>query len=169
MSKATAPVTKEPEVTKTEVANEQVNTANASATAPVTKEPESVANISPNSKLDVGSIDYKNLKGAEFEKYVSIVGDRTFIKIEDGKAVPIVGQLKENDSYDFELYKAKPILKPRYVGVPNSPQDLVGLELVSIKPELTTRIQVKIALLHNAQILNAHSRAGHGKYYLLKK
>lgn len=72
--------------------------------------------------------------------------------------------------FDFELYRCKPIIQERYPGLPNSPKDFVGL-IVDEKrmgPVITTRISFEHARNNNAQILNAHSLAGHGKYYLLK-
>jgi hypothetical protein len=117
----------------------------------------------------LADIDYSNLKGEMFKKYVSIVGDRSFIEIKDGQEFPVRGQLLENQEFDFIQVKAKPILQPRYAGVQGTPMDYVGVEVTSDKPLHTTRMAVKQALEMNAQILNQHSRAGHGKYYLLKK
>jgi hypothetical protein len=59
-------------------------------------------------------------------------------------------------------------MQERFPGMENSPWDYVGLTAEG-KPLHTTRIPVKTALEFNRQILNAHSRAGHGKYYFLKK
>ncbi len=136
---------------------------------PVIDDSKKMANLSPNSNLKLSKFNYKTLIGEQFKEYVKLVGDRSFKEIVDGVEKGVIGQLKENDLYDFELYKAKPVMMARYVGVPNSPLDFVGITIVNDTPEYSTRIPVKVALLHNAQILNAHSRAGHGKYYLLKK
>lgn len=119
----------------------------------------------------LAGIDYGNLKGEAFKKYVSLVGDRSFTVVDEetGEEKQIVGQLRQDQELVFELYKAKPLRRTRYAGVKESPMDFVGIELVNNKPEHTTKIPVKVALEHNAQILNQHSIAGHGKYYLLKK
>ena len=120
---------------------------------------------------DLAEIDYKNLKGDMFKKYVSIVGDRSYQPIDEttGKPTPVVGMLRQDEQKDFELYRVKPIMKERFPGMEGSPKDFVGLEIVRDTPEHVTRIPVSVALEFNAQILNAHSIAGHGKYYLLKK
>jgi len=146
----------------------------ATPAATGTKPPElpAVENQSQGSDLAsiLSGIDYKNLKGETFKKYVQLVGDRSFVEINDeGKAVPVVGKLQQNDSYDFEQYRAKPIFKDRFPGMEGTPRDYVGIEIIRDKPEHTSRIPVSVALEFNAQILNQHSRAGHGKYYLLKK
>jgi hypothetical protein len=59
-------------------------------------------------------------------------------------------------------------MQERFPGMKDSPWDYVGL-IAEGKTLHTTRIPLKTALEHNRQILNAHSRAGHGKYYFLKK
>ncbi|MBK7885482.1 MAG: hypothetical protein IPJ81_18080 [Chitinophagaceae bacterium] len=194
MAKATAPVKNEneqkPDVkneTTAPVKNENNGVDNAdenklleeesilgpeAGKLPAEKQPEA-KNLPPNEKHNLieylSQFDYKNLKGDQFKKYVALVGDRSCKQIVDGKEMAIVGELKENDEYDFVLYKTKPIIQDRYVGVEGSPKDFVGLTIVDDTPQHTTRIPVKVALMHNAQIMNAHSRAGHGKYYLLKK
>lgn len=118
----------------------------------------------------LAGIDYKNLVGDNFKKYVELVGDRSFMVTDDrGKQKPIVGKLRQDQSYDFEQYRVKPVRKERFPGMKDSPWDFIGIEITKDKPEHTTRIPVSIALEFNAQILNAHSVAGHGKYYLLKK
>jgi hypothetical protein len=71
--------------------------------------------------------------------------------------------------YDFELYAVRPVRVERYPGLKDSPVDFVGLTLRNTTPEHKTRIPVKIAKEYNGQILNQHSIAGHGKYYLLAK
>jgi hypothetical protein len=139
-----------------------------------TKPPELPALENQSQSSDLASIlagiDYKNLKGETFKKYVQLVGDRSFVEINDeGKAVPVVGKLQQNDSFDFEQYRAKPIFKDRFPGMEGTPRDYVGIEIIRDKPEHTSRIPVSVALEFNAQILNQHSRAGHGRYYLLKK
>lgn len=123
----------------------------------------------PNDSLDLSGIDYRNLRGEVFKKYVELVGDRSYKFLDDGEEKEVRGKLLENDHYVFELYKVKPIRRPRYVGVEGTPVDYVGLEITSDKPIHTTSISVKMALELNSQILNAHSIAGHGRYYLLKK
>lgn len=119
----------------------------------------------------LAGIDYGNLKGEAFKKYVSLVGDRSFVVLDEetGQEKQVVGQLRQDQELVFEQYRAKPVRRPRYIGVKDSPIDFVGIELVNTKPEHTTKIPVKVALEFNAQILNQHSIAGHGRYYLLAK
>lgn len=124
---------------------------------------------SPNDSLDLSEFNYKKLTGDSFKKYVELVGDRSYKEIVEGEERPVRAKLLENDSYDFELYKAKPIRKARYTGVAGSPMDYIGLEIINDTPIHTSRMPVKNAQELNAQILNQHSIAGHGKYYLLKK
>lgn len=126
---------------------------------------------SPNDALDLKGFDYKKLTGKMFEKYVRLVGDREFkiLDEETGKEVGITGELLQNDHFDFILVKAQPIFKPRFPGVEGTPNDFIGIKVLADEPIHTTRIAVKTALEMNAQISNQHSRAGHGKYYLLKK
>jgi len=124
---------------------------------------------SPNDALDLSGFEYKILKDAKFKEYVELVGDRSFVEIVDGMEVPVRGSLLENDSYDFDLYKAKPLRKDRFPGMKDTPKDYVGIEIINDTPVHTTRMTVKTMLELNGQILNQHSIAGHGKYYLLKK
>jgi hypothetical protein len=135
-------------------------------------QPEEIkAPVKPNGKLDLSKFDYKNLTGESFKDYVHLVGDRSYVEVdrEEGTEKPVVGQLKANDMYDFQLHKVDVVMKVRFPGVAGSPSDFNGIKVKSETPELITRIPVKTALELNAQIMNAHSRAGHGKYYLLKK
>lgn len=135
--------------------------------------PKPPANASNNLgyQFDVlATIDYKNLVGDNFKKYVELVGDRSFMVTDElGRQKPIVGKLRQDQFYDFEQYRVKPVRKERFPGMKDSPWDFIGIEITKDKPEHTTRIPVSIALEFNAQILNAHSVAGNGKYYLLKK
>lgn len=132
-------------------------------------EGEEIKEENPLAVLD--SIDYKNLKGDNFKKYVELVGDRSYSTIDEetGKEIPVVGKLRQDQSFDFQQFRAKPVFKDRFPGMENTPKDFVGIEIVRDAPEHTTRIPVHVALEFNAQILNQHSRAGHGRYYLLKK
>jgi len=123
---------------------------------------------SPNDELELSVYNYDNLVGDAFQKYVRLVGDYSVTEIVGGKEVPIRGELQENTRYDFVLMKARPIIQDRFPGMENTPKDYVGL-IAEGKPIHTTRISVKTALEYNRQILNGHSRAGHGKYYFLKK
>jgi hypothetical protein len=122
-------------------------------------------------KLDLSKFDYKNLTGESFKEYVKLVGDRSYLEVdrEEGTEKPVIGMLKENDMYDFQLHKVDVIMKDRFPGIAGTPKDFNGIRVKSDQPEMVTRIPVKTALELNAQIMNAHSRAGHGKYYLLKK
>lgn len=124
---------------------------------------------SPNSELDLSQFNYSEMKGDVFQAYVELVGDRSFHLIVEGEEVPVRGQLREEAEYDFVLHKAVPIMKARFPGVRDTPWDMVGITMKEEKPIHKTRIAVRTALEMNAQILNAHSRAGHGKYYFLAK
>jgi hypothetical protein len=124
---------------------------------------------SPNDELDLSSFNYNELTGESFKNYVKLAGDHSAMEIVEGDVVPIRGSLEENKAYDFVLLKAVPVMQARFPGMENTPYDYVGIKVKEPKPIHTTRISVKTALEHNRQILNAHSRAGHGKYYFLKK
>lgn len=122
----------------------------------------------PNAGIDLSGFDYKKLEGKAFREYVQLVGDNEYRdKENDFKAIN--GTLDINKQHDFQLFDMTPIRKDRYPGIPDTPKDYVGLEMRKDKPRHTTRISIKIALEHNSQILNQHSVAGHGTYYLLKK
>lgn len=126
---------------------------------------------SPNDDLDLSGFDYSKLTGKKFKEYVELVGDRSFefFDAEEGKVHKIQGQLEEQKSYDFECYRAQPVFKERFPGMKDSPFDFIGITLKNTTPEHTTRTSVKNVHELNSQILNQHSRAGHGRYYLLKK
>lgn len=126
---------------------------------------------SPNDDLDLKGFDYSNLVGKKFKEYVELVGDRCFVSFdpETGKVEPVNGQLQTNKSFDFECYKAAPVMKERFPGMKDTPVDFIGITLKNTTPEFTTRMSVANAIELNGQILNPHSRAGFGKYYLLKK
>jgi hypothetical protein len=124
---------------------------------------------SPNDELDLSGFNYNELTGESFKQYVGLAGDHSATEIIEGEVVPVRGSLEENKAYDFVLLKAVPVMQARFPGMENTPYDYVGIRVKEPKPIHTTRISVKTALEHNRQILNAHSRAGHGKYYFLKK
>lgn len=125
---------------------------------------------SPNDELDLEGFDYKNLTGEKFKEYVRLVGDRSYQEKNDvGKYVPVNGSLLLEEKYDFVLLPAQPVMVARFPGMENTPWDYIGVKAKGTDPIHTTRISVKTALEYNAQIINQHSRAGHGKYYFLKK
>lgn len=132
--------------------------------------PKKAANVatSPNDDLDLNRFNYEELTGESFKDYVRMAGDHSAMEIVNGEEVPMRGSLLESQSYDFVLLKAKPVMVARFPGMKDTPYDYVGLRAEG-KALHTTRIPVKTALEFNRQILNAHSRAGHGKYYFLKK
>jgi hypothetical protein len=96
--------------------------------------------------------DYTKLSGKAFQEYIEHID-----------SLPL------HDMCDFELYAVKPVRVERYPGLKDTPIDFVGLTLRNTTPEHKTRIPVKVAKEYNNQILNQHSIAGHGKYYLLAK
>lgn len=122
----------------------------------------------PNAILDLSKFDYDKtylLKGESFKDYISLLE----------KLCPKEGHARHTDTgFDFELHEAKPIYEVRYPGIPNSPSDLVGVEL-KVNPKTNssvlykTRISIKHARDLNLQIENAHSRAGFGRFFLLAK
>lgn len=126
---------------------------------------------SPNDALDLKGFNYKNLTGASFRKYVELVGDRGFVEIDEetGKPIPVPGSLPQDGMFDFVQMKARPIIKDRFPGMPDTPKDYVGLQTIDDTPIHQSRMAIKQAHELNAQILNQHSIAGHGKYYFLKK
>lgn len=121
--------------------------------------------------IDLSDFDYKNLTGESFKRYVEIVGDRNFrvANEETGKRIPVNGKLKGDEMRHFSLYNVEVIRRTRYEGVQGSPVDFVGVKIKNETPINTTLIPVKTAIELNAQIVNAHAVAGHGRYYLLKK
>jgi hypothetical protein len=125
----------------------------------------------PNDELDLSGFDYKNLTGKKFKEYVELVGDRAYVEFdsESGTENPVTGKLLLEDVYDFVQHRVDVVMKARFPGVKDTPYDFNGLKVKNDTPEHTTRISVRHALEFNLQILNAHSRAGHGKYYFLKK
>jgi hypothetical protein len=131
---------------------------------------EKIKTGSPNEELDLSGFDYKNLTGEKFKEYIRMVGDRSYLeKNDEGNYVPVNGSLLQEEKYDFVLLPARPIMVARFPGMENTPFDYIGLKAKDTEPIHTTRIPVKTALEHNAQIVNQHSRAGHGKYYFLKQ
>lgn len=124
-----------------------------------------------NAKLELDQFDYNDLTGANFKKYVELVGDKVFtvFDAESGEVTPVAGKLQQNEVYDFQQFRAVPVFKPRFPGMKGTPNDFNGIKLKNTIPEHTTRMSVANALEMNSQILNQHSVAGHGRYYLLKK
>lgn len=167
----------EDEITAISEAVVETDPAGTGNTPPVIEENaggEAEANEKPKvtEKIDLSEFNYKNLTGESFEKYVDIVGDRsvTVIDKETGKeSLGRSGKLQENENFTFELYKVESVMKVRFPGVKDSPSDFVGVKVKDDKPIQTTKIPIKVAHELNSQILNAHSRAGNGRYYLLKK
>jgi hypothetical protein len=114
----------------------------------------------PNAVLNL-DFDYNNLTGEEFKRYNELLES----------LCPVLG-IKEHTfkSFDFELYRAKPIFKERFPGLPNTPRDFIGIELIEDKqPLFKTRITIRNARDLNSQIINANHNSRWGKYYLLKK
>jgi hypothetical protein len=124
---------------------------------------------SDSGKIDLSEFDYKNLTGESFDKYARYVGDPSYTEIVEGRDVPVPGTLRGDDMYDFVLMKAKPVMVERFPGMKDSPFDYKGIRVINDTPIHKTRIPVNVAHEYNRQILNAHSRAGHGKYYFLAK
>lgn len=110
----------------------------AAATALVSPAPE-VAPVAPK-------FDYKNLTGKEYEAYIGYIA-----------SLPLFG-LRQ-----FDCFKALPVMKERYPGMPNTPSDMVGLEITTDKPLHTTKIDIKTANELNAQLANSK------RIYLLKQ
>ncbi len=127
-------------------------------------EPAPGAEGQPN----VSKYDYRNLTGKSFKDYVTMVGDRNYgvFDEETGHVSAVVPKLKENQMYDFAEYAVDVVMKDRFPGMAGSPRDFNG---VKIKGDVlkVTRIPLYMAHEMNAQILNAHSLSGKGKYLLL--
>jgi hypothetical protein len=141
----------------------------ASDTEKVSTPKKAEAKVSPNDELELAGFNYEDLTGQSFKDYVGLVGDHSAMEVLNGEEVPIRGSLQENKSYDFVLMKAVPVMQARFPGMKDTPFDYVGIRVKENKAVHSTRIPVKTALEFNRQIMNAHSRAGHGKYYFLKK
>jgi hypothetical protein len=122
-------------------------------------------NKNHNAQIDLKGFDYLNLKGEAWKKYLELVGDY----FDPDEKRHVTGSLQLYQLYDFKLYRAKPVIVERYPGIKDSPKDLVGIELVSEIHLNATRLELRHANDYNQQILNAHARAGHGKFYLLAK
>jgi hypothetical protein len=165
MAKKTAPKAPKAAPAETEIADNTPEVAAETFARDDEYDPSS-----PNSQLNLSQFNYEGLTGESFKEYVSLVGDRSFIELNDeGRATPVTGKLMLQDKYDFVLLPAVPVMKVRYPGVKDSPIDYVGIKAKTLQPIHKTRIPVSAALEYNAQIINQHSRAGHGKYYFLAK
>jgi hypothetical protein len=137
---------------------------------PAQDQPTKKAASSPNDELDLDEFNYESLTGENFKEYVRLVGDRSYTERNDeGKYVPVNGSLLQNDKYDFILLPAVPVMVERFPGMKDTPIDYIGIKAKTLTPIHRTRIPVSTALEYNAQIVNQHSRAGHGKYYFLAK
>lgn len=125
-----------------------------------------------DNKIDLSEFDYKNLVGDSFRKYIGIVGDRAYTDFNKDTGTEIKGvngTMKLEEMAVFCLYRVDVVRVQRFPGMKDTPIDFRGVKVKDEKPVHTTKIPVRIALENNAQIENAHSIAGHGKYYLLKK
>jgi hypothetical protein len=127
-------------------------------------EPGGYDPANPNSIIE-NDFNYNNLTGEEFKRYETILE----------KLCPVQG-IEEHTFklFDFELYHAKPLFKQRFEGMDGSPVDFIGIKLktvgINFEPPISpTRISIHSVRTLNEQIKNTHSRAGYGKYYLLKK
>jgi len=127
------------------------------------EKPKTYDPAKPNDALDLSQFDYNDLTGESFKKYMcycELLAPARF-----GNNV--------KEQYIFELRRAVPVRKQRYAGMPNSPIDFVGVRLKDVEGEnvalATTKTGFHIVHDLNAQITNAHSVAGHGKFYFLKK
>ncbi|WP_430900487.1 MULTISPECIES: hypothetical protein [unclassified Paraflavitalea] len=121
---------------------------------------------------DVSQFKYSGaFRGKEFREYLALTGDNNFVEIDEetGSEKKIIPKLSVTNRYRFAEYKAKPIFKDRFPGIPNSPKDFVGIDILSEIPTKTTVLTLADVLILNAQITNPHSRAGHGRYLLLAK
>lgn len=145
--------------------------ADASATTTAAPAAASEKSASPNDALELEKFDYNNLTGPAFKEYVQLVGDRCFVIFdsETGEEKSVTGKLQQNEVFDFQQFRAQPVFKARFPGMKDTPNDFNGIKLKNTTPEHTTRMSVATALEMNSQILNQHSVAGHGRYYLLKK
>lgn len=152
--------------------NEEIFEFTESMGLPSTGKGLAPASTSPNASLDLSRFNYEEeIKGSDFKEYIELVGDRAaaFEWDDFGNPLPVRGKLQLGELYDFELYRVEVLRAVRYKGVKDSPIDWIGIRVKDRKPVHSTRISVATAIEYNAQILNAHSIAGHGKYYLLKK
>lgn len=113
----------------------------------------------PNSILDLDQFDYKNMVGEEFKNYTDFL-----------EKIHPEADKQEGPEFDFELYHAKPVFKPRDAEQQGSKVDFTGIVLKEHAPPIQkARIGIKSARLLNDQIVTAQSRTGYGKYYLLSK
>lgn len=124
--------------------------------------------MNPNAILDLESFDYHNpqgFKGEEFKQYNELL-DSICNEFGTGE--------HPGKNFLFELHRAAPIRVERYPGMPNTPVDFVGVMIKTDQQKNSsvvhkTNITIQQARIHNQQIHNAHSLAGYGTYYLLKK
>ncbi|MDP4264917.1 MAG: hypothetical protein Q8941_20480 [Bacteroidota bacterium] len=100
--------------------------------------------------IEIKKFDFKNLTGDNWTAYLAFIDT-----------------LPWGRHFKFSLYAAVPIMKERYPGLKDTPIDMVGLTIKNDVPVNTSSIPIRIAKEYNAQILNEHSRAGNGRYYLL--
>lgn len=120
----------------------------------------------PNAHLaeELAQFDYQNLTDENFEKY------QAFVSKISNPDEPHAQHA--NTLYDFIRVKCVPVMRDRYPGLPNTPRDFKGIELVKgyDKPLMVTRIDFRIANVMNAQIVNeAATVDGNATYYLLQR
>lgn len=120
---------------------------NASAPAKTKKH----AKAELNSDFDLSGFDYPNLRGDAWKKYQEIES-----------------QLVAGKRYVFAIYKAYPIKKDMYPGIPDSPKSIEGIVLVNDAPIRVVTVEAKHAMNLNAQLPNANMREA-CQYYLLAK
>jgi hypothetical protein len=100
----------------------------------------------------LSGLNYNNLRGEDFETYTEV--EKTLL---------------HQDAYYFEVYKVAPVLEKIFDKDLNKVDKLVGIQLKNSTPIYTTKVEVKHALEMNRQIMSEPSRAGLGRYFLLKK
>lgn len=152
--------------------NEEMKNAEIEALIAAAEPPAGPGEPPAAKVIDLSGFDYKSLTGEDFKKYAAIVGDKSVVSfdMETGEeTIGINGVIPESEMKDFECYRIEVVRKIRFAGVKDSPKDFNGVRVKTDKPEYTTRISVSAAHELNRQVLNEHSIAGHGRYYLLKK
>ena len=109
----------------------------------------------PNDNIDLSAIDYNNLTGEAFDKYMALIGG-----------------LSGHESKDFTQYMASGVFKRELdlnAAEPTYVYTLIGIKINRPDPVNKTRIPVKMARDLNAQIMNRDNIASNSRYYLLTK
>ena len=131
------------------------------------KECVMVGVLNPNEELldALSKIDYADMTGQNYRDYCMLLQS-----------------LPERNNYNFAVMKVEPLKKVRYVGVKESPVDIVGVRIKDVKPVIAkTRVTPKQAMQANGKLVKIPDsdvyeliggqffNEGNNQFYFLKK